>query len=69
MKEEWSGDGTRLFLVMPGVRSRGSGHKLEHKSFCLNIMKHFVTVRIMEHWNMLPREAVESPPWKSSGAA
>lgn len=31
MKEEWSGDGTRLFLVQYGARTRGSRHKLKHR--------------------------------------
>ena len=28
---------------------------------CLNIRKHFLTVRVTEYWNRLPRELVESP--------
>ncbi|KFP54048.1 hypothetical protein N323_10089, partial [Cathartes aura] len=29
--------------------------------FCLNIRKHFFTVRVTEHRHRLPREVVESP--------
>jgi len=29
--------------------------------FHANIWKNLFTVRVMEHWNRLPREAVESP--------
>ncbi|KFV74836.1 hypothetical protein N308_06981, partial [Struthio camelus australis] len=37
-----------------------NGHKLKYKKFHSNIRKSFFTVRVVEHWNRLPKEVAQS---------
>lgn len=54
-------EGARLLSAVAGKRTRGSGHKLGSRNFHMNMRKNILTFRVTEHWNNLPREAVEYP--------
>jgi len=47
--------------VKPSDRTRDKEHKRKHGKFFLNMRKNFFPLRVTEHWNRLPRDAVESP--------
>ncbi|CAM5135403.1 unnamed protein product [Natator depressus] len=57
-------DGSRLFSVVAGDRTRSNGLKSQWGRFRLDIKRNFFTRRVMKHWSALPREVVESPSFE-----
>ena len=54
-------EGGSLFAEASESRTRSNGFKLQERRFHLNSRKHFLTVRAVRKWNMLPQRVVESP--------
>ena len=51
-------EGQGLFSIIPECRT---WNKLQEVRFCLDIRKTFLTVRVVQQWNQLPREVVGFP--------
>jgi len=54
-------DGGRLFDRACKDRRRVNGLKFKKSRFRLDIRKKFFMMRLVEHWNKLPREVVDTP--------
>ncbi|KAK4828999.1 hypothetical protein QYF61_001755 [Mycteria americana] len=52
-------DRAKLSSLVASDSTRGSGQKLKHRRFLLNIRKHlFFILRVTEQWHRLPKEVV-----------
>ncbi|KAK4814256.1 hypothetical protein QYF61_012760 [Mycteria americana] len=61
LKGAYKKDGDRLFSRDSCDMTRGNGFKLKEGRFRLDRRKTFFTMRVVKHWNRLPREMVDAP--------
>jgi len=71
-----SGGWGQTFSAVPSDRTRGNGHKLKDRKFCLNMRKNFFPLRVTEHSKGFPEKLwilllwrYSRPAWTRSCAA
>jgi len=61
LKGAYMKDGDKLCSRACCERTRGNGFQLDEGRFRLDIRKKFFTLRVVKHWNGLPRDVVDTP--------
>jgi len=61
LKGAYKKDGDKHFSRACCNRTRDDGFKLKEGRFRVHIRKKFFTVRVVKHWNTLPKEVVDTP--------
>jgi len=61
LKGAYKKDRERIFNRARSSRTRVNGFKLKEGRFRLDTRKKFFAIRVVKHWNRLPREVVDVP--------
>ena len=61
LKGAYRKDGEGLFTRAWSGRTKDTGFKLKEGRFRLDIRKQFFMMRVVRHWNRLPRDVVDAP--------